>query len=60
MNALQINFNVTDTFHITIRDGQIRSVETSSNDPHTYYAAKEGVIKNRPEYVKKAWEGIWE
>ena len=59
MSALQINFNVTDTFHITIRDGKIRSVENSSNDPDTYYEAKAWVKKNRPEYVEKACEGIW-
>lgn len=59
MNALQINFNVTDTFHILIHDGQIRSVETSSNDPDTYYEAKAWVKKNRPEFVEKACEGIW-
>lgn len=59
MNALQINFNVTDTFHILIHDGQICSVETSSNDPDTYYEAKAWVKKNRPEFVEKACEGIW-
>jgi len=59
MSVLQINFNVTDTFHITIRDGKIRSVENSSNDPDTYYEAKAWVKKNRPEYVEKACEGIW-
>lgn len=60
MSALHIDFNVTDTFHISIRNGQIRSVETSSNDPDVYYEAKEWVKKNRPEYVEIACEGIWE
>ncbi|MBL0745549.1 hypothetical protein [Chryseolinea lacunae] len=60
MGALQIDFNVTDTFHLAIRDGQILSVQTSSNDLAEYYAAKEWVKKNRPEYVEKACEGIWE
>ena len=60
MAALSIDFNVTDTFHITIRNGKILSVETSSNDIAEYYEAKEWVKKNRPELVEKACEGIWE
>jgi len=59
MAALQIDFNVTDTFHILTRNGKIRSVKTSSNDLDVYYKAKEWVNKNRPELVEKACEGIW-
>ncbi|MEJ0033312.1 MAG: hypothetical protein WDO15_24585 [Bacteroidota bacterium] len=60
MAALKIDFNVTDTFHVTIREGRIRSVTTSSNDPDEYYQAKEWVKKNRPAYVEKQCEGIWD
>ncbi|HZY79074.1 MAG TPA: hypothetical protein VFE50_06085 [Cyclobacteriaceae bacterium] len=60
MKALQIDFNVTDSFHVVIRDGRIRSVRTSSNDLDEYYKAKEWVKQSRPEYVEKACEGIWE
>ncbi len=60
MGALDINFNVTDTFHLSIRNGQIRSVQTSSNDLNVYYEAKEWVKQNRAELVEKACEGIWE
>jgi hypothetical protein len=60
MAALKIDFNVTDSFHITIKNGIIRSVKTSSNDIITYYQAKEWVNKNRPELVEKPCEGIWE
>ncbi|MBA4057976.1 MAG: hypothetical protein C0490_24885, partial [Marivirga sp.] len=60
MGALSIDFNVTDTFHILIQKGKILSVKTSSNDIDVYYEAKEWVIKNRPELVEKACEGIWE
>ncbi len=60
MAALQIDFNVTDTFRIILRDGKIRSVQTSSNDPDEYYVAKEWVKANRPGYIEKACEGIWE
>lgn len=59
MGSLQIDFNVTDTFHVIIQEGQIRSVTTSSNDPDEYYAAKEWVKKNRPEYIEKPCAGIW-
>jgi hypothetical protein len=59
MSTLAIDFNVTDTFHITIRHKKIHSVKTSSNDPAEYYQAKEWVKKNRPELVEKACEGIW-
>ena len=60
MAALQIDFNVTDTFHIVIQDGKIKSVKTSSNDLDVYHKAKEWVTKNRPKLVEKACEGIWE
>lgn len=60
MAALKIDFNVTDTFNVTIRNGRIRSVETSSNDPKEYYEAKDWVKNNRPEYIEKQCEGIWE
>lgn len=60
MAALEIDFNVTDTFHVSFQKGKIRSVKTSSNDPDAYHEAKEWVHKNRPEFVKTACEGIWE
>lgn len=59
MPALEIDFQVTDTFHIVVREGTIRSVETSSNDPEEYFQAKEWVKQNRPEWVDKPCEGIW-
>lgn len=59
MAALQLDFNVTDTFHLTIHEGRIHSVQTSSNDPAVYYEAKEWVKQNRPELIEKACEGIW-
>jgi hypothetical protein len=59
MAALNINFNVTDTFRIAIQQGKIRSVTTSSNDPTTYWEAKEWVKANRPELVEKTCKGAW-
>ena len=60
MKALVIDFNVTDTFHISFRNGAISSVKTSSNDLPAYHQAKEWVTKYRPELVKEACEGICE
>ncbi len=57
--ALGIDFHVTDTFKLIIREGQIRSVETSSNDPAEYYRAKEWVKNNRLWLIEKPCEGIW-
>lgn len=60
IGALKIDFNVTDTFHLTIIEGQIRSVQTSSNDPDIYLEAKEWVKKNHPELIGEPCKGIWE
>lgn len=60
MGALKIDFNVTDTFKIIVRDNKIVSVKTGSNDLDDYYKAKDWVKANRPEYVEKQCEGIWE
>lgn len=57
MSALKIDFNVTDTFHLSIENGKIISVKTSSNDLDTYYQAKEWVSKNRPELVAIQCDG---
>jgi hypothetical protein len=43
MGALQLDLNVTDTFHIIIKDKKIRSVQTSSNDPDVYYKAEDWI-----------------
>lgn len=59
MKGLKIDFNVTDTFRITIHEGRITKIKTSSNDLDVYYEAKEWVSKNRPDLVEKACEGIW-
>jgi hypothetical protein len=59
MGALKINFNVTDSFHVTVINGKIRSVRTSSNDLDEYYKAKEWIKQNHPDYIEKQCEGIW-
>ena len=60
MSALQLDLNVTDTFHIVIKERKIRSVQTSSNDPDVYYKAKDWIKQNRPELIEKPCENAWE
>ena len=60
MSALQLDLNVTDTFHLTIKNQQIRSVQTSSNDPDLYYEARDWIRQNRPELTKEPCKGMWE
>jgi hypothetical protein len=43
MKALGIDFNVTDTFHLTFVDGKISAVKTSSNDLPMFMQAMEWV-----------------
>lgn len=58
IGALKVDFNVTDTFHLTIINKKIRSIETSSNDPDLFYEAKDWIKQNRPELIEKACEGL--
>ena len=58
--ALGIDFNVTDTFHLTVVDGQIVNVTNSSNDPQAYYDANEWVRNNRPELIEVPCEGFFD
>jgi hypothetical protein len=60
MEALNLDFNVTDTFCIYIQNVKILSVRTSSNDPDVYYEGKKWIKQNRSELIKKVCEGIWE
>ena len=59
MSALQLDLNVTDTFHIIIKDRKIRSVQTFANDPNIYYEAKDWIKQNRPELIEKPCEDAW-
>ena len=60
MDALNLDFNVTDSFHISILDRQIVSVQTTSNDPDVYYEAKDWVKANQPDLIEVPCIGIWE
>ena len=60
IGTLGIDFNVTDTFHLTFRDGQIVSVSNSSNDPQAYYDANDWVKENRPELIEEPCKGYFD
>ena len=47
--ALGSKFNVTDSFHISLKDGQIVAVKTTSNDPPEAKMAFEWLMKERSE-----------
>ncbi|WP_242083904.1 hypothetical protein [Aestuariivivens sediminis] len=53
MEALQLDLHVTDTFHLSIIDGHLKSVETSSNDPELFYEGRKWVRQHLPELVEE-------
>lgn len=55
--ALGIDFDVTDTFTLTIADGVIRGVDTSSNDPQLYHDARDWVWANQTPAVQGPCRG---
>ncbi len=59
IQALELNLNVTDTFHIVIKNEKITSITTSSNDPPIFYEAEEWIRKNHPELINEPCKGIW-
>jgi len=60
MDALEIEFDVTDTFHIAVDGGRIRSVNWSSNDLDVFRDAEAWVWKERPELVDTPCSGYFE
>ena len=60
IQTLGIDFNVTDTFHLTFSGGQIVAVTNSSNDPKEYHDAKEWVQENRPELIDEPCKGFFD
>lgn len=60
IKALELNLNVTDTFHIVIKNRKITTITTSSNDPPIFYEAEEWIRKNHPELINEPCKGIWE
>ena len=49
--ALGTGFDVTDTFHLTFKDGRIVAVRTSSNDPPEMAEGFKRLERERPEIL---------
>ena len=59
INALGITFDVTDTFELTFSRGDVIAVETSSDDPPEFHAAKDWVRRHRPELIEVPCQGYF-
>ena len=59
MAALRIEFDVTDTFHLLVDGGRIRSVTTSSNDLDVFRDAEKWVWNERPGLVDTPCSGFF-
>ena len=60
MLALGIDFNVTDTFHITVVNNKITAVHTTSNDLQVYHDAGAWVMKEFPELIEEPCRGFFD
>ena len=60
MLALGIDFNVTDTFALSFAEGEIASVETSSNDLQVFWDAQEWVNEEHPELIGVPCQGMFD
>ena len=57
--ALGIGYDVTDTFHISFRDGRIVAVRNSSNDPPEFQQALKWLKKQRPTLLDQECSGFF-
>ncbi len=57
--ALKTGYWVTDTFHLTFRDGAIVKVRTSSNDPPDFDQALNWLKRERPEVMTGPCKGFF-
>jgi hypothetical protein len=57
--ALGTGFWVTDTFHLTIEDGRIVKVRTSSNDPPEFGQALSAIQRERPDIMAGPCQGFF-
>lgn len=58
--ALGIGFNVTDTFHLSFREGRIVAVRNSSNDPPQFEQALKWVAGKRPALLDEECRGFFD
>ena len=57
--ALGTGYDVTDTFHLTFRDGRIASVRVTSNDPPAFEEALQWLGRERPELMTGPCRGFF-
>lgn len=60
MSALGIDFDVTDSFHISLSDGKISSVRNTSNDLPVFSDAMEWVKRELPELLREPCQGFFD
>ena len=60
IGALGIQFNVTDTFVLTLVDETIVAIETSSDDPPEYELAEQWVRRQRPDLIDEPCQGFFD
>ena len=60
IGALGIDFDVTDTFHLSLPAGRITAVTTSSDDPEVFHEAKEWVKRNRADLIREPCRGYFD
>jgi len=57
--ALRTGYWVTDTFHLTLRDGRIVKVRNSSNDPPDFDKAFNWLQRERPDLMTGPCKGFF-
>lgn len=57
--ALGTGYWVTDTFHLTVQDGRIVKVRTSSNDPPEFELALNWLQRDQPEVMAGPCQGFF-
>lgn len=60
MRALGINFDVTDTFHLSFNNEVLIKVVNSSNDLQVFHDARDWVTKNRSKLIDKPCRGFFD
>lgn len=57
--ALGTGYDVTDTFHLSLSDGRIISVRTTSNDPPEFEEALDWIRRERPDLMTGPCRGFF-
>jgi hypothetical protein len=60
IQALGVRYHVTDTFELSILDGAIRNVKTTSDDPPVFNEALDWVRQHHPDVVEGVCKGFFD